>query len=290
MHMLSKAMLLPQKPAALNSKIALGAMTAWLTLSACMSTALLPTASLLAAPSLSPPLLVSSPLVASNTAITSYSLTKTTKIRPYKAIYKAEYKESIIPITVTGTRRFKATSAGKWEVSFVADTFLADLREVSPLTIKDDKLIPDSYYYRTTGIASEYFEHRFDWRSNQVFDIKKDRFWRIKLIPGTQNNITYQEQMRQDIKAGKQAFSYPVAYRGKLKTYEFKVVGEETIDSAIGTVDCIKIEQLLNKYNKLTTFIWLSKQHDYILIKINQKRGKKPAQEIQIQSVEFLDA
>lgn len=213
--------------------------------------------------------------------------TGTFSLKPYKAVYEAEYQESIIPITVTGTRRFRPTNKGYWELSFKADTMLADLNEFAPIRIQGSQLIPDKYLYKTTGVASEYFEHVFNWGQHKVFDVKKDRFWNIRLIPGTQNNISYQEQMRQDIKAGKKAFSYPVAYRGKLKTYEFKVVGEETIDTKLGRVKCIKIEQLLNKYNKLTTFIWLSIKHDYTLVKINQKRGGKPAQEIRIQSLEF---
>lgn len=216
------------------------------------------------------------------------STTKSTT-RPYEAVYKAVYKEAIIPITLTGTRRFAPTKDGLWELYFTANTFFVDLKEQSLLQKSGVKLTPQAYYYRTTGLVPEYYEHHFDWRKGKIYDIKHKVFWPQTPHANTHDNMSYQEQLRQDVKLGKKALQYVVAIRGKIKLYEFEILQHETLQTDIGFLNCVKVAQKINQYNKLNTYSWLAKDLDYVLVKVKQKRDGKLTQEAFIQQLTFLD-
>lgn len=226
-------------------------------------------------------------------AIKALSSTAKSAIRPYEAVYKAIYKEAIIPITLTGTRRFAPTKNGLWELYFIAETFFVDLKEQSLLQKNGVKLIPNAYYYRTTGLVPEYYEHRFDWNIGKIYDIKYKVFWPQKpqnsINGNTHDNMSYQEQLRQDVKLGKKKLEYVVAIRGKIKLYEFEILQKETLETDIGTLNCIKVAQKINQYNKLNTYSWLATDLDYVLVKVKQKRDGELTQEAFIQQLTFLD-
>jgi hypothetical protein len=79
----------------------------------------------------------------------------------------------------------------------------------------------------------------------------------------------------------KKYFSYPVADGGFLKTYNFTVLGEEKLKTALGTINTIKIQQRRLPKNELF-FLWYAKDLDYLPVRVEQKKGEDKQLTMQI--------
>jgi len=101
----------------------------------------------------------------------------------------------------------------------------------------------------------------------------------------TLDRIALQLSLRCDLKQGKREGSYSVFDRNKIKNYQFKVLGEEEIETPIGKLLTTKV-QLLRKNKDRQTWLWFSKQHDYLLVKLNQNESSSENLEITISAIE----
>ena len=85
--------------------------------------------------------------------------------------------------------------------------------------------------------------------------------------------ITHRLQLRRDLSAGQQVFSYPVISRGKLKQYSYKVVSEQILQTAIGPLNTVKVERVIDDGDKSVS-VWLATDWDYLIVKLQQSKGK----------------
>lgn len=203
---------------------------------------------------------------------TSHSFT------PYDATYHATWKAKWFPITVEGIRTLKKMDDDTWQLSFEADSSVADLSEISIFKVQDQQILPQNYRYKTTGFLSK--KHRiqeFNWNKHKVWLPKKELWADYALEKGVLDNLSYQEQIRLDLKAGKKEFYYPVTYKNRLKHYYFEVVGETQLQLQNEKITAIEVKQVKLKHPKEATRIWFAKDYDYLLIKLDKtkKRGTR---------------
>ena len=74
---------------------------------------------------------------------------------------------------------------------------------------------------------------------------------------------------------------YQVADGGRLKTYTFEVLGEETLDTPTGKLSTIKIKRLRN-HGKRVTYLWLAIDWNYMLVRLQQKESDGKQYEINL--------
>ena len=61
-----------------------------------------------------------------------------------------------------------------------------------------------------------------------------------------QDSLSYQVQVREELKQGKTQLSYPlIDKKGNLRNYDFEVVGTEMISLPIGNVEAIKVKTFI---------------------------------------------
>lgn len=108
----------------------------------------------------------------------------------------------------------------------------------------------------------------FDWQKGELKSERKGQVKTLPLEPGTLDKHMYQVALRLDVAAGKKEMSYTVAERGKLRQYDFQVVGEEQLQTKhFGELRCIKVE-------KENTTIWLAVRYAYLPVMIkSHKKG-----------------
>ena len=95
----------------------------------------------------------------------------------------------------------------------------------------------------------------------------------LELEAGYLDMITHRLQLRRDLSAGQQVFSYPVISRGKLKQYSYKVVSEEILQTAIGPLNTVKVERVIDDSDKSVS-VWLATDWDYLIVRLQQSKGK----------------
>ena len=85
-------------------------------------------------------------------------------------------------------------------------------------------------------------------------------------------------QLRRDIKAGQTALSYSVMSRGKTKQYDYRVVAEEVLETAIGPLNVVKVEKITEGDDDRQITVWLATDWDYLIVKLQQSQdGDKRA-------------
>ena len=80
--------------------------------------------------------------------------------------------------------------------------------------------------------------------------------------------MTHKIQSRRDLHSGARALSYKVMKRGKLRTYDYDIIGEEIIDTALGKLTATKIQRVVNSDKNRNTVVWLANDWDYLIVKL----------------------
>jgi len=106
-----------------------------------------------------------------------------------------------------------------------------------------------------------------DASAKKITTIAEQRPWTQPYEPGVQDKLSYQLQLREDLIAGREELSYRIADGGRIKTYRFVRIGKETLTTAAGTFDCLRL-QLERAEDQQQTLIWMAPALDYLTIRL----------------------
>ena len=199
------------------------------------------------------------------------------ELQPFSASYTADWKQ--LPFSGKAERSLQVQDDGSWKLDFSASMLVASLSETSWLTIHNGDVQPQKYRYSRNGMGkSKKIKHDFDWTTHVVTGSDRDTPVKLTLIQGVQDKSSYQLALQRDIARGETSMSYQVLDGDELDTYDFRVLGEESVDTKVGTVDAIKVERVRDPtQSKRKTILWFAKDWDYLLIRLQQveKDGKE---------------
>lgn len=188
--------------------------------------------------------------------------------KPYSATYTVHYNGFKVGKM---HQQYTAQADGNWllqtemKTSGLVSWFKSD-RVVERSVVSFEKGVPRplSYSYHYSGSQKDVTERLdFNWQKKTITSLRDGKTTTLRLHPGTQDKQSYQLAVRNALLKGKTEFVYPVAERGKMEKYELQVVGEEPQVTTFGTVDTVIVK-------KGTTTLWLAKDYDYLVVKIEQ--------------------
>lgn len=143
--------------------------------------------------------------------------------------------------------------------------------EHSRWTWHEGRVRPLQYLYRRSGGRSERnAELIFDWDSLQVENRVAGHPWQMDIPPDTLDKMVVTLALMQDLASGARDVEYAIADGGKLKTYRFKVVGEERVETPAGSFETLKLERLRDD-NKRYTALWCAPDLHYLPVKLLQR-------------------
>jgi hypothetical protein len=196
--------------------------------------------------------------------------------RPYPAFtadYNATWTGGWFPINVDAQRSLYYQEDGTGVLTFEADSAIAGLAEVSTFRLLNNVIQPLQYRYLRTGIFAEPDRNQlFDWQQNKIIDGDTNKTFVGHWHDQVQDNLSYNLQASIDLKQGKTQFTYPVFDRKKIKVFNFQLIGVESLETKVGTLRTVKIEQIEEKKNNKRTYIWFAQDYDYLLVKLEQKQ------------------
>ncbi len=208
-------------------------------------------------------------------------------IHPFKAIYTSEWD---IGIAVNGEveRSLTQTPQGEWLFRTFANTMVASIDESSLVSFAGNEVIPHEYLYKKKVLGRKREATlSFDWQAMSVNNNIDHKPWKMDIPLHTQDKHSYQLQMRIDLKSGKRGpFTYQIADGGRLKEYDFKVIGEEVIESPLGKFDTIKVEMDRGPNASRETFIWYAPALDFMIVKLKQTEADGKVYALQLKSME----
>jgi len=192
--------------------------------------------------------------------------------------YSAEYEASANGLAATATRNLVNVSENTYrlsnslEASFAGKTF-ANLNQASEFILKDNKIIPQNYFYQLTGISRTSHTISFNWDAKIALSMEDDENWQLPLSDGVIDQLSYQIAMRQALidKSGSQTtFSYDIVDGDAIETQQYRVVGEEVLPTPLGELNTLKLERVREASNERVTKIWLAVDWNYLLTRIEQ--------------------
>jgi hypothetical protein len=145
------------------------------------------------------------------------------------------------------------------------------VEEHSQWTWHEDRIRPLQYLYRRTGGRSDRdAELIFDWEALQVENRVAGHPWQMDIPPHALDKMVVTLVLMRDLASGARDVEYAIADGGRLKTYRFKVVGEERVETPAGTFDALKLERLRDD-NKRYTALWCAPELHYLPVKLLQR-------------------
>jgi len=208
-------------------------------------------------------------------------------LRPkdFRAIYKAKFSG----FSIEASRELHTLPNQQQQLSFRASTWLAKLNETSRFSWGDlGQLIPRRYEYHRSGLGKPRDAVLdFDWARLRVVNNVQAKPWSMTIPELTLDKLSYQLQLRSDLLNGKQSLQYDIADGGRLKTYLFEMVGEEMLQTRLGKLATVKIKKIRSTGKKRTTYIWMAKNWDYLLVKLQQTENNGKTYAIHLLSAEI---
>ncbi len=152
--------------------------------------------------------------------------------------------------------------------------------EQSTGLIKDGKIQPQNYTYLQirNNKARRNVKISFDWQENEVTNhhIHKNSKWSMPIPLQTIDKLSYQLSLMLKLAANPDRhFNFSVADGGKLKKYQFEIVGEERVYTSLGSYKALKIQHTRYKKDKNIT-LWCAPELNYLPVKIIQEETGKP--------------
>jgi hypothetical protein len=145
------------------------------------------------------------------------------------------------------------------------------VQEHSQWVWHEDRIRPLQYLYRRTGGRSDRdAELIFDWDALQVENRVEGHPWQMEIPPHALDKMVVTLVLMHDLARGIRDVEYAIADGGTLKTYRFKVVGEERVETAAGSFDTLKLERMRDD-NKRYTALWCAPELHYLPVKLLQR-------------------
>lgn len=199
------------------------------------------------------------------------------ELKPFSASYTADWKQ--LPISGSAERSLKTRDDGTWKLSFNASMLVASLIEESTFRMDEAAIKPLSYTFERSGLGKgKKIEQTFNWEAKQITGSDRGDPIKLPLNAGLLDKSTYQIALQNDVAEGKKTMSYQVIDGDEVETYDFRVLGQEAVNTKAGMIDAIKVERVRDPtQSKRKTTLWFAKDWGYLLVALNQveKDGKE---------------
>lgn len=193
----------------------------------------------------------------------------------YRAEYVAEYQG--LPVRAKGIRELSRLEGNRYRLVSTARSILASVTESTDFEIGDNGLSPLHYSYSRKGLGKNRGESsRFDWTAG-VIEYGDES---SPVDPGTLDKLLYQYKLRADVASAVRdglsdlLFEYVIADEEKRKRYQFRITGEEDLETPLGILRTVRVDRVREDDIRQTS-LWLAIDHEFLLVRLIQTEQQK---------------
>lgn len=203
-------------------------------------------------------------------------------IAPYEAEYSARY--SGFPIKAAHSLR---RSGEGYELRIEARNFLGKITEEEQFHLDErGAIIPDNYRHDRSIMRNTRKESMaVDHAGMTVHSSRKGEETRLDFEAGQLGPLSHQLELARDLQEGAEELTYAVIIRGGIRDYRYQRLGEENMDTALGTLRVIKLERVRDNSDRETT-LWLAPELNYQPVLLRQNEDGS-TYELTLQSFRF---
>lgn len=141
--------------------------------------------------------------------------------------------------------------------------------ERSWLMFRDTGLLPVQYYYKRSGGSREREEKvLFDWRLGKATGQANGRTWQVPLVEGALDNLVYQIAIMQRLARGERQFSLKIADDGRIKYYDIRAAGQQSVATPYGTFDTVMVARADERRD---TILWCAERLAFLPVQIQHR-------------------
>ena len=151
-----------------------------------------------------------------------------------------------------------------------------------------DWLQPLAYRYERTGRKTREIGISFDWEKRIAHHDSPAGPWRMPVPIGALDKLSYRLALMRDLSRGARNFEYTIADGGQLKRYVLADIGEERIETALGTFDTIVIRRERENSKRQTTF-WCASELGFLPVKVAHMERDGKSMTLHIESLSGIE-
>ena len=193
-------------------------------------------------------------------------------IAPFTAEYDLYYDDDNVG---QSSLQLSALDNGDWqfETRSQASLYLMSFsdHEQSRFVWQSDRPKPLAFSKeRKRPGKTERVQQQFNWQTQTDSGTRGKKSWSTALIGDTHDLQSHLLALQLDLRAGKRELHYAVSKHGRIRDYHYKVTKEESLDTALGKLETIRVERIRDADDDRQTISWLAPSLDYIPVRIQQ--------------------
>jgi len=232
-------------------------------------------------------------ILLSGTSLAAMSLPQTShattsfKLKPYTATYQVFRNGSAL-----GNATVKLSAAGnnRWELS--SDTTGTGIAAIAGVEVFERSLLrwnegrPETIDYsfnQKAGFKNKQRSIRVNPQSKTIDSRDREKNYSLKYQVGVLDRHAVTVAVMQDLALGKSGdLLYPVADRDELQTHLYRVLDNEKIQTALGSLNSTKVQRIRKTPNGRVTTLWLGADKHFVPLRIEQKENDGDVIEMRI--------
>ena len=125
----------------------------------------------------------------------------------------------------------------------------------------------------------------FDLENRRVKNIGAGEHWEIAMPEGAIDRLVMQLAMLFDLRNGDSVFKYRIPRQGRIKIYDFELVGEESIELDSGIYRTLKVERTNDDRDR--NWVWSAPHLDYFPVRFLKHKKNGVKIELVLKKLEF---
>jgi hypothetical protein len=195
----------------------------------------------------------------------SVGATQESSLQPYTAHYTTHTRGMELSLT----RKLKLGAQGSYTLTNGGKIMVVGFHEVSVFQVEDARVIPKSYVYQGTGLINRRREVHFTPGSDTIRSLYKDQWYDLPRSARTLDRMSQLEQLRLlllNSPTPAKHINQQVADGKRIKEYQLVLVGEETLQTALGPILTLHFERIHDDPER-KSHTWLAPDWDYLMVK-----------------------
>lgn len=203
--------------------------------------------------------------------------------------YEARYQAKALGMSATAYRTLTNTDNIFRLQNSLTLTLLGasvgSVTETSEFRWHSDSLQPLHYQYDQTGISSRVEIIDFNWDTHTALSTFGTESLEVAMPDDVLDKLNFSVELGRDVaqKAQKE-FTYHVMDSDEIDTHVYRIEAEETITTPAGNLRTVKLERIRSGDSKRRTTVWLARDWDYLLVKLEQISSSGMATELTLES------
>ena len=146
-------------------------------------------------------------------------------------------------------------------------------------------------------LYSSFLETKVAWRRDvKTITLEKDRAnylykdhkksVTVPYQPGLLDQHSVTLALISDLQSGKgPTFKYQIIVKGKIEPYTFRIVENQSIETALGRLDTVKVERVRQTANGKSTLIWFARDKNFMPVKFQELNAEGDSIDMKIIAV-----